>query len=181
MILLCFPTRLPGPAPVSTSAAQALARLYLFQGVPRDELAAFVAALPEVVVARGQALCRQGEPAAQAWLVVEGCLVARLEAGGGELVLGDVREGEVAGEAALFLPGGRHAATVLATETARCLLLDPAALDGLRDNRALLALERHLLGCLARRVRATNLHVRKAALRPGEGLGQRLRRLWEGA
>ncbi len=171
------------------ATADKLARLYMFSGVPRARLDAFADKLRSVEVNAGQRLFSQGEVADAAWLLVEGRLVVTVQADAESRTIGDVRPGELLGETALYLPGGRRSATVTASTASTALRLDPAGLDAMADNPAVVALERQLLGVMSRRLRSTNLAIQRAwkdeqATAPGEpqgaGFSARLRQLFGG-
>ena len=136
--------------------ADVLAELYLFKAVPRRALVELCSLAPPVVYAPGTALFRQGDPADVAVLLVEGRLVASVKVGEVVRQVGDVRPGELVGETALFQENGRRSATVVAPEESSALKLSRYALERAPNNEAVIALERHLLGSLARRVRKTN-------------------------
>ncbi len=143
-----------------------LGRLPAFSGVPGDHLRRFVLAGTPVRLQPGQVLVRQDDPIPRggglAWLVVEGVLQATVRGGGDDRPVGAVRPGEVAGELGLFADGGRRSATLTAEGPALCLRFDAGLLEALPHNRAVLVLERHLMGSLARRIRKTNLAIQKA-------------------
>ena len=143
-----------------------LSRLPAFSSVPGDHLRRFVLAGTPVRLSPGRVLVRQDAPiprgGGMAWLVVEGVLRAYVRGSGGEEPVGDVRPGEVVGELGLFANGGRRSATVRVEQPALCVRFDAAVLEALPHNRAVLALERHLMGSLARRIRKANLLIQKA-------------------
>ncbi len=151
--------------PAAPSPVDTLAGMYLFKQVPRPALAAFVEKAPLTLLGPGQTVFRQGETARIAFLVLEGELTAEVEGPDGRRKLGTIKSGEIVGEQGLFVPEGRRSATVTALRPSRCLMLDPDMLDEMADNPTVVAMERHLLGTLARRIRFTNQaiqHVWKA-------------------
>lgn len=148
--------------PAPPSPVDVLASMYLFKTVPRPALAAFAAKAPLTLLGLGQRVFVQGEPASVAFLVLEGELVAEVESPEGRRKLGTVKSGELVGEQGLFVPGGRRSATVTAVRPSRCLMLEPDMLDELADNPTVVAMEKHLLGTLARRIRHTNQAIQGA-------------------
>ena len=132
---------------------QQLAALAVFRGVPEAHLSAFEAQCHPLQIGAGQVIFREGEVADAAMLLVSGRLVASV--GGREL--GEIHPGELLGELGLLGGGQRRSADVTAREPSVCLALpaDPLALGD--RNLAVVAVERHLLATLSRRIRRTNL------------------------
>ncbi len=139
------------------STVDALERLPLFRGVPRASLAELVQLAPPVHFGLGELIFQQGDAAATAMLVVNGRLAAIV----GDRTVGEIRGGEIVGETALFASGRTRSATVKAMETTTCLSVSRQLLAAAALNPALVAIEEHLLGTLARRIRSTNLTVQK--------------------
>ena len=75
--------------------------------------------------------------------------------------MGQVNTGEIVGETALFARGGKRSATVRALKSSQCLLINEDLLLNGAKNPAVIAIERHLLGTLARRIRRTNQETTK--------------------
>ena len=138
------------------SDQEILSRLYLFREVPASALQELCVLAPPVQFQAGSNVFAQGDTADTALLVVEGCLVASVEGRDGEKIVGDSRAGEIVGETGLFARDMSRSASVMAAEDSRCLLVDRNLLRSAGDNPALAALERHLLGTMARRIRHTN-------------------------
>ena len=172
---------------------ESLANLYMFRSVSRTDLSELCALAPPTTFQQGHVLFRQGQPADVALLVLEGRLVAEVSGGEAVKTVGDIRPGEIVGERALFSRGGRRSATVSAAEASRCLLLSWDSLERGAHNAALVAVERHLLGSLSRRIRSTNGviqqawkeadRVESAGAAQGDApttLRDRLRNLWGG-
>ncbi len=139
-----------------------LAELYMFRLVEREHLRSLVQMAPTVTYADGDTVYREGAPADTALLVVTGKLVASVVPGGKHWVLGDGRPGDIVGETALFTRGGHRNATVVSEGTTVCVELSRKTLKGASRNPALIALERHMLGAMARRIRSTNTSLKKA-------------------
>lgn len=146
-------------------AIQWLASMYMFKTVPRASLNALLEEAPPVVYAAGHVIFRQGDTASIALLVLEGELVAEVQGPKGPHKLGTSGPGEIVGEQGIFVPGGLRSATVTASRPTVCLVLEPELMDQAAHNPAVVAMEQHLLGTLARRIRRTNQaiqHVWKA-------------------
>ena len=139
-----------------SNAQETLSRLFLFRSVAAADIEELVRNAPPVLYAAGTVIFRQGDPADNALLVVEGRLEVMVESGESNKQVGDIRAGEIAGETALFARRGRRNATVTAREPSRCLVVDRNLLSAIPANPALITLENHLLGTLARRIRKTN-------------------------
>jgi len=139
----------------------ALASLYLLRHVPRQDLKAFMELAERVVLRSGQLVFKAGAPANHALLVVTGRLQASVGAGESREVLGDIRSGEVVGETALLDPGGTRQVDVRAVEDSVALVLTAQVLARGRHNRAVIALQHHLVATLARRIRSANLHLQQ--------------------
>jgi len=144
------------------SAVDTLASLYLFKDVPRGSLQEFIVHAPPVQFPRGSEVFRQGAPSDVALLLIDGRLIAQVEAGGEIRQVGEIRAGEILGEQGLFVPGGKRSATVVAADPCECLLLDRRVMDQAASNPAVVRLEQHLLGTLARRIRKTNQSIQQA-------------------
>jgi len=142
--------------------AEGLASLYMFRLVERRHLEALVERAPAGTWFSGDTVLREGEPADTALLVVTGKLVASVDAAGERRVLGDSKAGDVVGETALFVRGGRRNATVISEGVTQCLELSRSTLTDAARNPAVVALEQHLLGTMARRIRSTNLNIQRA-------------------
>jgi CRP-like cAMP-binding protein len=144
------------------SVVDKLQSIYLFKDVPRRSLEEFIVHAPPVQFPKGSEVFRQGSPADVALLLIDGRLIAQVEAGGEVRQVGEIREGEILGEQGLFVPGGRRSATVVAAESCECLLLDRRVMDQAATNPAVVKLEQQLLGTLARRIRKTNQSIQQA-------------------
>ena len=107
---------------------------------------------PVEQVAPGEALVREGEPAERAYFVLAGRLRASIALPGEDRVLNEIPAGEVTGETALFLTGGRRSATLTALEPTTVLVLGREVFLPGAPNPAIVALESHILQGLARRI-----------------------------
>jgi len=153
-----------------------LSELYLFKTVPRRALQELCVMAPPVAFKAGDKVFGQGDSADVALVVIEGHLVASVEAEGEGTArtVGKIGTGEIVGEQALFVAHGRRTATVTAAVPCSCLILSPQVVDHAAENAAIVALEKHLLGSQARRIRSTNLTIQKAwkGERGNEGTGK---------
>lgn len=139
-----------------------LSQLYLFRTVPREALRELISIAPPTRISKGQTVFEEGASADVALLLITGRLVASVGHGESSKPVGDIRPGEIVGEQGLFIPGGRRSARVLAVEPSMALLLTPELMDHAARNSAIVALEQHLLGTLARRIRSTNQAIQLA-------------------
>ncbi len=110
----------------------------------------------------GQPVFAQGDTADYALLLLDGRLSVQVETDKGPRSVGDVWPGEVVGESGLFLPGSVRNASVLAEVPSVALLIDQDFLEKARGTRPLCVAQQHLMATTARRIRATNLAMRKA-------------------
>ena len=137
------------------------------------DIDALLKAAPPATFAGGEVLAREGEPADGAFFLVTGRLRASLPLGGEgperERTLNEVAAGEVTGESALFLTGGRRTATLTALEPSTVLVLRRDLFANVNaSNPALVALESHILAGLARRIERTDAQI-VAAWRASSG------------
>jgi CRP/FNR family transcriptional regulator, cyclic AMP receptor protein len=144
------------PTDIST-----LSKLYMFKSVPPASLAELCALAPPVHFLMGQAVFLQGANADVALLLIEGRLIATVTALADDKEVGQIRPGEIVGEQGLFVEGGSRSASVIAAEPSTCLMLTPDVMDHAFHNPAIVALEQHMLGTLARRIRGTNQAIQK--------------------
>ena len=144
------------------SEVDELSRMYLFRTVQRAALNDLVALAPPVHFNRGDRIFETGANADVALLLISGRLVASVGEGKDARTLGDIRPGEIVGEQGLFIPGGQRSATVMAADVSSALLLSPQVMDHAARNPAIVAIEQHLLGTLARRIRSTNQAIQQA-------------------
>ena len=102
-----------------------LQSLVLFQGLPKEELAALAGAMTEVPVEKGQAVFEENDPGDAFYIVIEGQLEIRKsapEVARGSLLVGWLGSGEAFGEIALLENIGRTT-TIRATRPGRLLRL----------------------------------------------------------
>jgi CRP-like cAMP-binding protein len=135
---------------------QILSGLYLFRDVTPSALLHLCQLAPPIQFGAGAKVFKQGESADSALLVVEGRLIASVVGSDGEKIVGDSRAGEMVGETALFAKDMLRGATVIAAEPSRCLVIDRTLIGRTESGEAIAAIERHLLGTMARRIRKTN-------------------------
>ena len=103
----------------------------------------------------------QGDKSDVALLLLDGLLGVEVTSAGQHREVGQVNTGEIVGETALFARGGKRSATVRALKSSQCLLINEDLLLNGAKNPAVIAIERHLLGTLARRIRRTNQETTK--------------------
>ncbi len=149
-----------------------LSQLYLFRTVPQPALRKLLILAPPTRVQVGHEVFAEGATADVALLLLSGRLVATVGQGEQSREVGDIKPGEIVGEQGLFVPGGQRSARVIAAEPSVALLVTPELMDHASANPAIMAIEQHLLGTLARRIRRTNQaiqHAWKATPLPDQG------------
>ena len=139
----------------------------IFDGVPPGDLHALVAAGQAEQHTRGHVLFREGDRAKNAFLVVQGRLGVYLGEGISEKLIGEVKGGEVVGEAGLMNLAARRNATVRALTDVDLLKISPRTVMELSENAAMVAIELYLLSAMARRIRAATIRLEEA-LSPGQ-------------
>ena len=143
------------------SGATQLAEMFIFRGVPVTALHELCAMAPPVSFKPGMTIFTQGDDSDVALLLVDGLLGVEVTSAGEHREVGHVNVGEIVGETALFAREGKRSATVRALKPSQCLLINQDLLLNASKNPALIAIERHLLGTLARRIRRTNQETSK--------------------
>lgn len=125
------------------------------------DIDALVRAAPPVQLAAGAVLAREGDPADRAFFLLAGRLRASVALGDDrDRTVNEIAAGEVTGESALFLTGGRRTATLTALEASTALVLRRELfLPGAPPNPAVVALEAHILAGLARRIERTDAQI----------------------
>jgi CRP-like cAMP-binding protein len=127
---------------------------------------ALLRAAPPAQVGAGEVLTREGEPADRAFFLVGGRLRASVTLGDDrtdrDRTVNEIAAGEVTGEAALFLTGGRRTATLTALEPSTVLVLRRELFQPGTANPAVVALEAHILAGLARRIERTDAQIVEA-------------------
>lgn len=127
-----------------------------FKGVPMADLTELCRYVYGRHLLRGEVLYEEDAPATDACLLLSGRLSVRL---GDGKVVGDLWPGELVGDAALFDTQGRRNATVFAVMDSECAVIEPQLFALLPHNRAVVAIEEHLLASMARRIRAANARL----------------------
>lgn len=143
-------------------SVEKLAKLPLFRSVPEASLEHLLQVCSPTRYRTAARIFEQGSPADQALLLVEGRLEVSVKSGSTHRHVGEIHPGEVVGEQALFVAGGRRNAAVFANQPSTALVLSPELFRSGSDDPAIAALERHLIATLARRIRKTNLEIQKA-------------------
>lgn len=130
------------------------------------DIDALLRAAPLAELAAGDVLAREGEAADRAFFLVAGRLRASVSLGDAraerDRTVNEIAAGEVTGEAALFLTGGRRTATLTALEPSTVLALRRELFQPGVPNPALVALEAHILAGLARRIERTDAQIVEA-------------------
>ena len=139
-----------------------LSHLYLFRTVPPRALRELLVLAPPTRIPPGGEVFAEGAAADVALLLLSGRLVASVGHGPQSREVGDIKPGEIVGEQGLFVPGGQRSARVVAAEPSIALLVTPELMDHAASNPAIVAIEQHLLGTLARRIRRTNQAIQGA-------------------
>jgi len=123
-----------------------------------EQLAAVMT--PEVLLA-GDPVIEQGASSAGLWFVREGRLSVEVDGGAGPVQVATIEPGHWVGEVSLLNPGPASA-TVRAAEPCELWHLTPEALDQLRVDAPLVALDmlQTLSRDLVERIRATDHHLR---------------------
>lgn len=116
---------------------------------------------PPVSFKPGVTLFSQGDASDVALLLLEGKLSVEVAIAGQHREVGAINVGEIVGETALFARNGKRSATVRALQPCTCLIISEDLLVEGSKNPAVIAIERHLLSTLARRVRRTNQEISK--------------------
>ncbi len=138
-----------------------LASMFIFKGVPKTALQEMCSMAPPVNFQPGVTVFNQGDESDVALLLINGKLGVEVSSAGQLREVGQVNIGEIVGETALFARRGKRSATVRALQTSQCLLINRELLTNAAKNEALIAIERHLLATLARRIRRTNQETAK--------------------
>jgi len=110
----------------------------------------------------GEVLAREGDAAEGAFLIVEGRLRASVRVGDQERVVNEALEGEIIGEAGIFMTGARRSATLTAAAPTTYLVLGRELFRASATNSAVIATEQHLLRTLVRRIANTDALVTRA-------------------
>ena len=138
-----------------------LSNLFIFKNVSARALQELSIMAPPVHFAMGSTIFKQGDTSDVALLLVKGKLTVEVNTQGERREVGQVNEGEIVGETALFGRKTTRNATVTATEQSQCMLINKDLLVSAASNPAILAIEKHLLGTLTRRIRRTNQETSK--------------------
>ncbi len=139
-----------------------LQKMHLFRNVRIDDLERLVEACEITRYSIAQSICNQGDQATNALILIDGKLEVSIRTENTVRHVGEIFPGEIFGEQGLFHTKGIRSATVMANKPSTCLVLTPEFMRKVADNTAMVALERHLIATMARRIRATNLAIQKA-------------------
>ena len=144
------------------SIYETLSKMHMFKDVPESEIRELINQCEPSSYAMGAIVCHQGDPATNAMLLLEGKLDVSVRAESHTRSVGSIHPGEIFGEQGLFHSKGVRNATVLASRPSQCLKLTPKIMKTHANNKAMVALEQHLIATMARRIRSTNLQIQKA-------------------
>ena len=139
-----------------------LQKMHLFRNVRVDDLERLVESCEIIRYTIAQSICNQGDQATNALILIDGKLEVSIRTENTVRHVGEIFPGEIFGEQGLFHTKGIRSATVMANKPSVCLVLTPEFMRKVADNTAMVALERHLIATMARRIRATNLAIQKA-------------------
>lgn len=140
------------------TTGEELAALRPLRAVPAAEIEALLALGEERLLAQGEVLIEVDQRPAHAMLLVHG----RLGAHSGARLVGDIWPGEIVGESALDGAGHPSQVRVVAMAQSTVLVLTPQLLEAAAGTPALAALQVHLVHALSRRIRSSNLAIRRA-------------------
>ena len=138
-----------------------LSNLFIFKNVSARALQELSILAPPVHFSSGATIFKQGDNSDVALLLVKGKLSVGVQTHGERREVGQVNIGEIVGETALFGRKNNRNATVMAIEPSQCMLINKDLLVSASSNPAILAIEKHLLGTLTRRIRRTNQETSK--------------------
>jgi CRP/FNR family transcriptional regulator, cyclic AMP receptor protein len=138
----------------ASGAVDRLARLPMFEGVPRPALAELADQLSGERFARGTVLFHQGDPGDAVFVIESGAIkVSNLSPDGREAVMALLGPGEVLGELSIFEPGVRTSDATAIEDTVALVLSHDHFRPFLEAHPAVAI---HLLEVLALRLRETN-------------------------
>jgi CRP/FNR family transcriptional regulator, cyclic AMP receptor protein len=141
-------------ATLSSTSPDALARIPLFEGLPRSEISRLLGHLHERPVPAGTNLLVAEQPGEAVYVILTGSVkVYALSPDGTEVVLAVLGAGEILGEMSAADSVGRSASVVTLEET-HLLWMDRRTFRASVDSSAILA--RNLAEVLSRRVRVAN-------------------------
>jgi CRP-like cAMP-binding protein len=138
-----------------------LSNLFIFKSVSTRSLQELAVMAPPVHFSLGTTIFKQGDTSDVALLLVKGKLAVEINTHGERREVGQVNVGEIVGETALFGRESMRNATVVSIEQSQCMLINKDLLLSAAENPAILAIEKHLLGTLTRRIRRTNQETSK--------------------
>ena len=144
------------------SIYETLSKMRMFKDVPESEIRDLIEQCEPSSYAMGAVVCHQGEPATNAMVLLEGRLDVSVRTENYTRSVGTIHPGEIFGEQGLFHSNGVRNATVLAARPSQCLKLTPKIMKTHATNKAMVALEQHLIAIMARRICSTNQQIQKA-------------------
>ena len=147
---------------MSSTIENSLSQMHMFRNVSSTDLKEFINLCESQFFPTGAFVCRQGAAATHALILVQGKLEVSVRSDTDIKHIGEVHSGEIFGEQGLFHTNSTRSANVMANQDSICLILTPKIMRTASRNPAIVALEKHLIATMARRIRATNLTIQKA-------------------
>ena len=147
---------------ITMTIEKKLSSLPIFHAVSSIALEDFVSQCTTKSFAVGEKVCKQGEQATFAMLLIEGALEVSIHTESQNRVVGHISKGEIFGEQGLFYAQETRSATVIAKEDSLGLLLDPKTMREASSSEVMVALECHLIKSLSKRLRKTNTQFQEA-------------------
>ena len=144
------------------AVAKHISELHIFRNVSWKDIVALVEHCPIVHCKAEGRVITQGSVADSAMLLVEGRLRVVVESDVRNQQVGEIFPGEIFGEQGLFCDKLLRSANVIASENSICLSFSPKLMRFLKENAALPVLERQLISAMARRIRNSNLELKKS-------------------
>ena len=147
---------------MSSSIEKILSQMHMFRNVSSSDLIKFIDLCESKYFPTGAFVCRQGASATNALILVQGKLEVSVRSDSDIKHIGEIHSGEIFGEQGLFHSSSTRSANVMANQDSICLILTPKVMRTSAKNPAIVALEKHLIATMARRIRATNLTIQMA-------------------
>jgi len=144
-----------------TTVMEDLSQMYSLRNISNQDIQKMMRNCSAKVYRPGEIICKQGDPAKEAMLLVRGKLDVSVSSQHSKQQVGKIHPGEIFGEQGLFIANKNRNATVKATEKSICIKIDPKVLKQSEQNPAMIALEKQLLISMARRLRNTNQTIQK--------------------
>ena len=141
--------------------ANHLRKLHVFRELSLEDLDILIDHCPIVHCRVESNVISQGDEANCAMILVEGRLRVLVGSGTANQKVGEIFPGEVFGEQGLFFNKFIRSANVIASENSVCIQLSPNLMQLLRRSKVMTVIEKQLIATMARRIRNSNLEVKK--------------------